>query len=245
MKQLKHLLCLVVIIIVVSCTSDKKSTTKVDVPTTETKDPTTTPPPTITTTANTRTSAGINTAAGEAYMTGREKEMIKEINLIRSNPKGYIPIVEKFREQLKQTDFVDPNQINMEMEAVNSLVSELSALEPLSILKPRQVLHNTAKNHGLELKSNNRTGHNGMNGSWPWDRIQKDDPEAGPSGENLVGGVPGVRDAVLTLLVDTGIPGYGHRKNLLDPRWEYVGCYEVDQVTDLKHYWVQNFMKLK
>ena len=30
------------------------------------------------------------------------------------------------------------------------------------------------------------------------------------------------RDIVIQLLVDSGIPGYGHRYNLLDPAWTYL-----------------------
>jgi len=243
MKKIQYFLCLIALTAIIACQSDNNPNEVKNKPAiTEQKPPENNTPTTPQT--NTPTTSN-NTATNAAYMTMREKEMIKEINLIRSNPQAYIPIVEQFREKLKQTNFVDPNQINMEMEAVNSLVSELGALQPLSILKPRPTLHESAKKHGLELKQHNRTGHNGIDGSWPWDRIKRDDPQAGPSGENLVGGVPGVRDAVLTLLVDTGIPGYGHRKNLLDKRWEYVACYEVDKITDLKPYWVQNFMALK
>jgi uncharacterized protein YkwD len=40
--------------------------------------------------------------------------------------------------------------------------------------------------------------------------------------ENIAGNsmeIVTARDIVIQLLVDSGIPGYGHRYNLLDPAW--------------------------
>ncbi len=186
---------------------------------------------------------GIDTAKDATYMTTREKEMIKEINLVRSNPKGYIPLVREYRKQVENTTFTDPNFAKEELKAIEDLIKELELMSPIAILQPREQLHNTAKKHGDELKSLNKTGHVGADGSYPWDRITRDDAELEDGNENLVGGPEEVRQSVMLLLVDSGIPGYGHRKTLLNPTWKYVACYEAGEVKGFPNYWVQNFAK--
>ena len=47
------------------------------------------------------------------------------------------------------------------------------------------------------------------------------------------------RDIVLQLLIDSGIPGYGHRYNLLDPQWTHVAC-RTEKYKGT-HWWIQNF----
>jgi uncharacterized protein YkwD len=64
--------------------------------------------------------------------------------------------------------------------------------------------------------------------------------------ENIAGssGKPTPRDIIIQLLIDAGIPGYGHRYNLLNVQWTHVGC-TVEQYQGAMHYWIQNFGTLK
>jgi len=60
--------------------------------------------------------------------------------------------------------------------------------------------------------------------------------------ENIAGNSAAIvtaRDIVIQLLVDSGIPGYGHRNNLLDPAWTYVACKH--ELFIGMHWWIQNF----
>jgi uncharacterized protein YkwD len=47
------------------------------------------------------------------------------------------------------------------------------------------------------------------------------------------------RDIVLQLLIDSGIPGYGHRYNLLDPQWTFGAC--KFELYNGMQWWIQNF----
>ena len=177
------------------------------------------------------------------YMTGREKEMIKEINLIRSNPKGYVPIVESYIKKQKaglKNVVSGKKYILEEIEVAKELIRELKRTASMPVLSPDKGVYRAAKLHGQEGKRKGSLDHTGKNGSWPWDRITK---EAGyrNGGENLVGGLSDVRESVLILLIDSGIENRGHRKALLNPKWKYVACYEVGKVGDMPYYWVQNF----
>ena len=59
--------------------------------------------------------------------------------------------------------------------------------------------------------------------------------------ENLVGGEKSVRILVIQLLIDSGISSRGHRYNMLDPSWKYIGCYGYK--SEEMYNYVQNFAK--
>lgn len=228
MNSFSNILLLVACFVLFSCKPTNQS-------------PTTTTNPSNST--STTSAKGIDTARDAQYMTTREKDMIKEINLIRSNPQGYIPIVEAYiedQEKLKLSLVSGHKYVNDEIETAKELIKELRNTPKLSILLPHEGVYKAAKLHGQEGKKKGALDHKSKNGDWPWDRILK---HAGLNngGENLVGGLDKVRESVMVLLVDSGIKGRGHRKALLDPNWKYVACYEVGQVGDMPYYWVQNF----
>jgi len=60
--------------------------------------------------------------------------------------------------------------------------------------------------------------------------------------ENLAGHFPEptARDVVIQLLIDSGIPEYGHRYNMLDPKWTHVACYTSGFQVDM-YEWIQDF----
>ena len=180
------------------------------------------------------------------FMTKREKQMIDEINLVRSNPVGYIQYVEEY------ISFLEKEVVNgsgmaefykEEIETASELIDELKRTEPLSILRPHEGVHDAAKQHGVDMVKMGKIEHVGSDNSYPWDRIIKAAPDLSDGNENLVGGPAQIRQAVMILLVDTGIQGRGHRKTLLNPTWNFVACYEVGTIEDMPYCWVQNFGK--
>jgi len=190
------------------------------------------------------TEAVVDTARANSFMITSEKDMIKEINLIRSNPKGYISIVQAHIQQLEQqmkTSSFGPSWFQDEIDTAHELVAELENTAPTSTLMPNHNVHLAAEKHGDEGKAKGSLSHQGADGSWPWDRIKREDPTLLQGGENLVGGLENVRESVLALLIDSGIPGRGHRKNILNPNWTFAACHYVGQVADMPNYWVQVF----
>ncbi len=84
--------------------------------------------------------------------------------------------------------------------------------------------------------------HTGSDGSAPWDRILQFSPAMRFGNENIAGNSRkdiSARDIVIQLLIDDGIPGYGHRYNLLDPYWTHVACRT--ELYNGMHWWIQNF----
>jgi len=179
---------------------------------------------------------------GKSSMTSEEQNMVKEINLMRANPKAYIPYIKAYIDNMKKEGGWGASYIAQEEAAANELIAELNKLGPLSQLKAKEDLYQVAVQHGNDLKGMGNVTHTGSNGSSPFDRIDKGTDLSGGN-ENLVGGLNTVRESVITLLIDNGIPNRGHRKTLLNPAWNYASCRKVGDVGGMPNSWVQLFGK--
>jgi hypothetical protein len=214
----------------------------------------------------------LNTAGGCSYMKPAEREMTREINLLRSDPAGYAQYIRYYyelarlnldhygkgemkytlsahyeringKERLTKTDTIWSDEYEEEFHAAESLMQDLKNTRPLSVLKPDKGIYDAARKHGLDQDRHNWSlGHRGSDGSWPWDRILKYSPGMVTGNENLAGRYPDgtVREVVIQLLIDSGIPEYGHRYNLLDPKWTHVGCYTSGLKAGM-YQWIQEF----
>lgn len=196
---------------------------------------TTTNPPT---TAAPKPSTGSKaTKATAAYMKSEELEMVDEVNLVRSNPAGYIPIIEAYKKRIAAgTAFGS-------VSTCDELIAELRSTPSLSVLQPKECVYQAAQAHGEDNRRRGSNDHVGSDGSWPWDRVLRSCPDLSDGNENLVGGPSSVRDAVTILLIDDGIPGRGHRKTMLRPDWTYIACYKTGMVGQMPNSWVQKFGK--
>jgi uncharacterized protein YkwD len=143
-------------------------------------------------------------AQNNSSQTSREKQMIKEINLVRTAPKEYIPFVNIYLQSFPKTE------LNKNKKAANELIRELKQLQPLKGLNFSNELYVTAKAHGKWMKKKNRWEHSKINVC-----------------ENLVGGIDNPRDALIELLIDEGWKNRGHRKNILNPNLTIVAVYEA------------------
>jgi hypothetical protein len=214
----------------------------------------------------------LNTAANVSWMKPSEKEMIREINLLRSDPRGYIVYVDEYvAEMMKSPEIIGGGQktysLTYKYETVNgieklvridtswletpedesvaieSLKDDLRFTMPLSILKPDRGIYEAVKKYAMDQDQHNwDLVHIDSEGKWPWDRIRENSPSMADGNENIAGRFPEptVRQIVIQLLIDTGIPGYGHRYNLLEPHWTHVACYDGG-LHDGMYRWLQNF----
>jgi uncharacterized protein YkwD len=213
----------------------------------------------------------LNTAANSAYMKPVEQEMIRELNLLRSDPPAYVayllPELEKARKRFeaygpgdanfsltttfnyengRETRRVDTTwhySNQEELRAIEDLIEQLKNTPALSILQPHEGIYRAAEKHAKDLNANGwGLGHRGSDGSWPQDRVLKFAPDMSDGNENLAARFPepSARQIVLDLLIDSGIPGYGHRHNMLNPKWTHAACYAAG-LQEGMYWWVQNF----
>lgn len=173
-------------------------------------------------------------------MSSEELEMIKEINLMRANPKAYVDYVKVHLQNVENDPGLDAAYKAEELAAGKELIEELKNLGPLPLIKPNEGLHKVAIGHGDYVRSVGKIGHVGADGSYPWDRVRKA-TDMSDGNENLVAGGETVRESLMILLVDSGISGRGHRKTLFNPKWTYGGMYKIGKVGNIPNGWIQVF----
>ncbi|MEZ4932675.1 MAG: LysM peptidoglycan-binding domain-containing protein [Saprospiraceae bacterium] len=172
-----------------------------------------------------------------SFMKEEEIEMIDEINLVRSNPAGYVKYIAAYKQEIAA------GRASGSIATCDELISELKITPPLPILQPLECLYNAAKKHGEDQRPTGSTDHVGTDGSYPWDRVRRECPNLSDGRENIVGGPEKIRDGIILLLVDHGITNRGHRRTILDKSWKYVACYKIGQVGRMPNSWIQDFAK--
>jgi len=150
-------------------------------------------------------------------LTTREKQMIDEINMLRSNPSAYAGYVNQFLQKFQSDD--DTKQAAKELTAL------LKTLKPLPPLVVNEDMYKDAREYGSLMAQKNIFEHSNL-----------------PYNENLSLGYKEIRDAVIDLLIDNGIPTRGHRKNLLATNIKFVAVYELPgKIKDIPYCYVQEF----
>jgi hypothetical protein len=165
-----------------------------------------------------------------------ERAMIAEINFARMYPTIYADVVGVYMQEKSESwDGLDKD----EFFATEELLEELGNAEPYGLLTPKECVYRAAEKHGLDCEKRGFIDHTGSDDSDPWDRISTY-CDGAEGNENIVGTVDNdVRQAVIALLVDSGIASRGHRYNMLDKDWKSVGCY---QYIDKVHEYSANFI---
>ncbi len=203
------------------------------------------------------------------FMSVEEKTMMLAINHLRSDPQGYLPRVKRaysnamadsaslkelVSEKIstvwvyaesgveKQTDTTYSNHFVELKQAYESLLAELRVQQPLKPLLPHQDLYKAAQRHAADQSPSQYIQHWGTDGTWPQDRIREEAPWSVVGNENIAAGAGSAQDLLLQLMVDSGVEGYGHRRNLLNPSWTHVACHRVSALssTDFS-WWLQEF----
>jgi hypothetical protein len=207
--------------------------------------------------------------ASASYLNTSEKAMVWEINLVRADPQAYIPFIQEEMtdmrkdsarlsgivsesittrveeidgQQVISKDTVYKNFYADRMAALSELLLELGSAVPMEGLVPHMDLYTAAVKHGDSQAETRYIDHRGRDGSWPHERHQKENPEFTDGNQNIVRyrGTP--REVVIQLLIDSGVPHRGHRRNILDPRWKYVTCHHVRQLDEGDvQWWIQEF----
>lgn len=175
---------------------------------------------------------GGSTQIAGAFMSKNEQDMVAEINLLRSNPVAYIPYVQKYAKE---------SMLKPSPGVVAELIAELKNTNPMSLLVPSECLYTAARNHAESERSKGDIDHRGKDGLMPWDRAKNACPNMADGNENIVGGPSSVRNSVIVLLIDEGIPNRGHRKTLLNKDWRYAACYGAGTVGEMPNCYVQMF----
>jgi uncharacterized protein YkwD len=139
--------------------------------------------------------------------------VLRELNLVRENPSLYANFVAESR----------PFHMIEHGHAVDEAVRFLKRARPLQPLTLSTGMSRAAADHCAE-QVEGQLGHDGSDRSSPGDRISRYGNWSVSWGENISYGQKTARGIVLTLIIDDGVRSRGHRKNIFNPKFNYVGA---------------------
>lgn len=161
------------------------------------------------------------------YLSSLENAIVHEINLARTAPKNYAPFLEQYKgyydKKLLRLPGETPILTKEGVEAVIEATRLLHSTRSIPPLVPSRGMSRAAKDHMTDQGSSGLIGHKGSDGSQAWDRVNRYGTWEKSIGENIAYGSNRARDIVLSLIVDDGVPGRGHRKNIFNPDFRVVG----------------------
>jgi uncharacterized protein YkwD len=174
--------------------------------------------------------ATLDTAANVDYLTAIEKDVILEMNKVRTNPRLYAELYIRPRLQYYNgRNYSVPGQITLVTQegaaAVNQCIAALSSATAVGILNPERGLSLAAKDLAADQSRTGQTGHTGSDGSTMNTRMQRYGT-LGRSyrlGENIAYGDATGRDIVCALLIDDGVSSRGHRANIMNGAFTQTG----------------------
>lgn len=156
-----------------------------------------------------------------------ENEIVQEINLARQNPKKYAFFLEQLKPYyvgrfIKRPD--EPSILTEEgVSAVDEAIRFLKSAKPLAPLEYSKGMSRAAMDHVRDQGRKGTLGHRGSDGSQPGDRVNRYGAWRWTVGENISYGRENARDIVMGLIIDDGVPGRGHRDNIFNSRYCFIG----------------------
>jgi len=152
---------------------------------------------------------------------GSANAIIREMNLARQNPALYAGYVDELRAHFNGKMFVRGRTRLITKEglaAIDEAVRFLRSVQPLQPLTLSPGMCRGAADHCAD-QAGGATGHGNPSG-----RMNRYGRWSVLWGENISYGKTSARDIVLTLIVDDGLPGRKHRKNIFNPTFNYAGA---------------------
>jgi uncharacterized protein YkwD len=172
----------------------------------------------------------LDTAANADYLTNIEKDVVLEMNKVRTNPKRYAELyIQPRLRYYNGKNYSVPGQITIVTQegasAVNGCITALNRTNSVGILTFEKGLSLAAKDHATDQSKTGQTGHNGSDKSTPETRIKRYGTFSGSwtLGENIDYGDTTGKDIVCGLLIDDGVPNRGHRTNIMNRAFTQTG----------------------
>lgn len=162
------------------------------------------------------------------YLTAAEEELVRELNAVRADPRGYAegvvkPMTKLFRGKLLAYPGEVPIVTQEGVAAVEQCYRFLREAAPVPALQMSEPLGRAAADQVRYQGPRGEVGHGGPAGQSPADRVHKYAPRIGYIGENIAYGTDQPRRIVAQLLIDDGVPSRGHRENIMNPDYDLVG----------------------
>ncbi len=168
-------------------------------------------------------------ATGHSAPADLPRDVLREINRLRANPREYAAYLESLRPSYRPNGLRETTPGGMLIrtrEGVSALNEAIRSLRGVGSLPPISYcdgLASAARDHALEQSRSGQTGHAGLSGSSPFNRMERYGSWLDAAGENIAYGALTARDIVANLVIDDGVPGRGHRVSLLKSTFGVAG----------------------
>lgn len=172
--------------------------------------------------------SALNTASEANYLSPLEKEIILEINKLRSEPARYAtdyiaPLAKRYDRRLLYYPGDQPLLTKEGVKALYECVRDLKSQKSLPLIYPNPGLTKAARDHVKDQAKTGRTGHQGSDRSGMRERLERYGEWQVRIAENIAYGGKTAQQIVIYLLIDDGVRDRGHRKNFLNPDFKTVG----------------------
>ena len=170
----------------------------------------------------------LDTARNVSYLSEVEKDIVLELNKVRVNPSAYARVyLVNRRQNYNDRLFHRPGQPDLRtkegISALEECIRTLRNAAALDHLRPSRGLSSAAQDHVRDTGPKGKIGHMGQDKSTIDTRISRYGRWSGTIGENISYGPETAREIVIQLLIDDGVKSRGHRRNILESQYVYVG----------------------
>ena len=174
--------------------------------------------------------ADLDTARDVDYLTEAEKDVVLEMNKVRTNPELYAKeYIVEVKELYNKKLLTYPGEIsiltNEGVSAVNECYRALLKAKPVGKLMPSKGMSFAARDHVKDQSVTGRVGHKGSDKSDSFDRMDRYGQWLKTAGENIDYGNNIGQRIVISLLIDDGVSSRGHRTNIMKP--EFNGRHRI------------------
>lgn len=142
-------------------------------------------------------------------LSGPEGAVVGLLNEARTDPRGFAERYLKARMK--------------EGPEAAECYREMLRMKPRAPVRVSESLVKAARDHARQMGSRGALGHTGADGSTLRTRVERHGQWSGSIAENIHYGSDQPLRIVLDLLIDEGVTGRGHRRNILNPEMTRVG----------------------
>lgn len=163
------------------------------------------------------------------FLGSTEKEVIRELNLARTDPAGYAEFIKDYKRyyvgNLIRIAGQTPIRTQEGVTAVDEAIEFLENAGSCLTLRVSKGLSRAAEDHVEDQSPSGETGHQGSDNSSPLQRMLRYGEIRGGYGENIAYGEYNARQVVMQLIIDDGVPDRGHRENIFTCDFRVVGLH--------------------
>ena len=161
------------------------------------------------------------------YLAPLEQEIVRELNLARTDPKTYASFIKAWLPYLDGDLLRLPDRTPVRTKeggrALKAAIRFLEDAKATHELEPMEGMSLGAKDHVNDLGPTGGTGHRGSDGTTGGDRINRYGKWGAFTAENICYGSDTAREIVMRLIIDDGVPERGHRTNIFNRYYYVVG----------------------